>query len=388
MRIRPPIACGALGLAGCTSTIAVDARRLSFLEVTSSEVFPGTEAAPAPFSADPVDVALRVRALDRDAQPLAVDAVLGVRVRPGTLDGPATVTLVDGAWEGTVTFRYGFGPTRVWFADDREGGDRVPTWVAAVSDPLWSTLPTLAQIQASEDHETNPLAGEFAEVRTADRRVVVTAVGADGLWLTDLADPPGDYNALYVYTFNKPGYTAAEEGEYGDEEERDVRVGDRLTVLSGIDQEYLATTQIAHPTYAFGDDAPAPVPDPVVLDAKTACDDRAMERLEASLVRAEGATIPTGEAAWADWAAYGQWPLALGGCTLWVESSGTVPDWSPPDHAGETLSHVQGMLSEVWGSWILLPRDPSDIAGASGARRAARGPARARPRPRPTPGAP
>ena len=254
--------------------------------------------------------------------------------------------------------------------------------MAAVSDPLWFDLPTLAQVQATDDHETNPLVGEFAEVKVEGRRVEVTAVGADGLWVTDLDDPPGDYNALYVYTFNKPEYTAADEGEYDDLEEREVEVGDRVHLLTGIDQEYLATTQISHPSYEFGPDLdPGVPPGAITIDAKTACDDDAMERLEASLVRAEHVTIPTDDASWADFAEYDQWPIDLGGCTVWAESAGTVPSWNPSGHKGESLAWVQGMLSEVWGTWILLPRDSSDIAGSWSA--GSRAPSRPRPRPRP-----
>ncbi|MBN1334555.1 MAG: hypothetical protein JXB39_01190 [Deltaproteobacteria bacterium] len=380
--------CAAVLLGGCASTIQVDADRIAFLEVSLAQAFSGTEAAPAPFSTEAVHVEVRVQALDREARPLALDAVLSLDTRPGTLDSPTTVRLEEGAWQGRVTLRHGFGPTRIWFRDDQPQVGRDPTWVAAVSDALWFALPTLAQVQATGDHESNSLEGEFAELRTADREVVVTALGANGFWVTDLMDPPGDFNALFVYTFDRPEAVAAEEGEYAHAAGRDILLGERLSLLSGTDQEYLATTQISHPFYTFTRDAPAALPAALVLDSATACDDDAMERLESSLVRAEDVVIPSSFSSDdPDFQDYGQWPIDLDGCRLYAESSGTVPGWHPADHAGERLSYLQGLLQEVWGKWILLPRDPTDIAGASsapGARTSPSGPP-ARPVPRPRP---
>jgi hypothetical protein len=60
----------------------------------------------------------------------------------------------------------------------------------------------------------------------------------------------------------------------------------------------------------------------------------------------------------------------VGSCELYVESGGTVPDYYPPDHAGETLSHIEGMLKEVYGKWIFLVLDPEDIGAAVAARKA------------------
>ncbi len=76
---------------------------------------------------------------------------------------------------------------------------------------------TIGQVQATDDHEENDLKGEYTAIRCVDRQVVVLAVGQSGKWVTDLEDPPGDYNSMFIYTYTKPEYSTPE-GDVADED--------------------------------------------------------------------------------------------------------------------------------------------------------------------------
>ncbi len=316
--------------------------------------------APIPFSAGGHTFAVTVTTYDVDGKPFPFDGQLSLDVRPGRLTDPVRVTAVEGAWTGTVTVEAAFGPARVWAKDEDVTDDRAPSWSAGVSPALHFQFPTIPEMQATDNHETNQLEGEFAELRLVDQRVVVTETDAAGFWVSDLGAAPGNYAGLYVYTFSKPP--------------EEIVVGAQLTSLNGQNSEYLAATQLNFPTLTVLPDVVLTPPAAVLLDETTACDDNAMEMLEGSLVRAELPGIPASftadSTAFVDYLEYGQWPLNVGACELYVESGATVPDYYPPDHAGETLSHVEGMLKEVYGKWIFLILDPDDIGAAVAARKA------------------
>lgn len=328
----------------------------TFLDVKLGDIETGTAEAPLAFSAAGISVPLSVSALDVRGEPFAHTGPLVVTVRPGRITGTPSIDMVDGVWSGTLTIAAPFGPTRIWASDEDTTDGRTAAWSSGVSGEITYALPTLSEMQTTTDHETNNLAGEYAEVRVEDRQAVVTALDAAGFWVTDIADPPASFASLYVYTFSKPP--------------DEVVPGARLSSLTGINQEYLASTQFSFPTLTVAPDETFAVPGAAVLDAGTACDDLSMEALEASRVRAENATIPTtflpDSDAFADFLAYGQWPIEIGACTVYVESGTTVPSWYPPDHAGESIAYVEGMLKEVYGKWILVVLDAEGIAGAPG----------------------
>jgi len=346
-------------IAGCTRT-GTDKARIEPTFVTvevSGEL--GSEDAPLPFSTAAQSWTVTATTLDKEGDPYPFEGDLKIRVRPGRLDMDPWVTLTGGTWTGEVPVYDGFGPTRIWFSDEGDkdvGSTRQPSWATGVSEPLWYERPTIAELQKNDDIDTNNLEGEFAELRVADRSVVVTALATTGFWVTDLADAAGSYNSLFVYTFNAP--SGAE-------------VGDQLSSLNGGDNEYLGSTQLSWPTWELAGTTLTP-PDPVVLDTVTACDETKMEGLEASLVEVPDATIPStfveGSEDYDNWVQYGQWPVTFGdgSCTIYVESETAAPDFSAAAHVGETLGTLRGMVSEIWGVWIILPRDASDI-GADGA---------------------
>ncbi len=311
----------------------------------------GSAESPLPFSAEATAVSITVQALDIDGKPYPWPGTVTLKSRPGRID-PDHVSLDDaGAYSGSVNIEAGFGPTRVWALDEDTDDDRVPGWAAGVSDPVWWAFPTLAEMQATDNHETNQLAGEFAELRISDREVVVTAMDAAGFWVSDRLDAATGYAGIYVYTFNKP--------------DESIVIGAQLSSLNGQNQEYLGATQLSWPTYAVVEGASLTPPEAVVLTEAACGDDNEMEKLEASKVRVESPTIPASftidSEEYADYEEYGQWPVSFGSCTLYVESGSSVPEYFPPDHAGETLEHVEGMIKEVYGKWIFTILDAEGI---------------------------
>jgi hypothetical protein len=375
----------AASVIGCHRTEHIDANVLSFLQVSSVSGEFGAEDAPNDFTEDMVTVTLRVEALDRNADPAPFAGTLSVKTQPGDLESDDEVTLSEGVWEGDVTIRYPFGPTRIWFIDD-QGDDqgREGTGVTGVSDPIWYELPTIAQVQKTDDHEDNPLEGEYTTIRTVDRQVIVVAVGLDGMWVSDLADPPGDYNSMFIYTYNKPEYSTPE-GDVADEDIVYAEPGQRLASLGGGNQEYLATTQLSFPQYDFFEGEILDMPDPIRLSPDDLCSDDIMERLEGALVRAEDLTIPNFDYSEdSDFYLYGQWPIEFqdGGCGFFAETGRQVPGFYPTDFIGEDVDYMQGLVTEVWGKWIILPRDADDISIYTETQRSAKPPARPRARPR------
>lgn len=343
-------------LLACTITETRERIEPSFVSVTLDTTETGTQDAPIPFSSAPVSVGLSLQTLDVHQQPYAFNGQMTVSVRPAILDSDPRVTVVDGKWSGTVQFHSAFGSTRVWFTDDLPSDDRVtPGYGTGVSDELWYRWPTIAEMQTTDDHETNQLDHEFAELRMDDRQVVVTATDSAGFWVTDLADPAGSYNNLYVYTFNKP--------------DDDIAVGVQIVQMGGINQEYLASTQLSNPVYAVGTATLTPYP-AIELDDTTACDNDAMERLEGAQVRASNSSIPStfteDSEDYQDYLDYGQWPIAVGSCTIYAESGSTAPDFHPDEHAGETFTYVEGMLKEVYGKWVLVVLQPEQIMQPAG----------------------
>jgi hypothetical protein len=339
-----------LFLAACTLPGARDRVEPSFIEVTLDGVEPGSREAPLAFTTDPIDIPVRVRTLDVDGNPYPFDGDLKPKVRPGVLESDPWVTVSGGEWSGTLSIRNSFGPTRIWLTDEGdkdEDSGREASWGAGVSEELWFASPTIAEMQESDDIETNQLAGEFATLRVADRQVVVTAREAAGMWVADVADPPGSYNGLYVYTFSRPDDAYA--------------IGTRVTLLTGINQEYLASTQLSFPSLET-DGSTLEVPEAVELDG---CEDTEMEGLEASRVAVVDGVIPDtfveGSEAYADYIAYGQWPLTFGSCTVSVESGATAPDFAPTEHTGEALVRVEGMLKQIFDQWVLVVVDAEDI---------------------------
>lgn len=342
-------------LTACTSTGS-----FARIEPTSVQVEVqgelGSPEAPLEFPRLPISRTVSLQTLDRDGQPYDFNGDLSLRVRPGTLGQSSWVTVEGGQWTGEILFKGSYGPTRVWASDEGDkdsSSGRTPSFGTGVSEPLHFAFPTIREMNEVDDHETNNLAGEFAELRVADRNVVVVEVGTNGFWVTDLDDGSAAFNSLYVYSFSKP---------------QGIVAGDRLLSLTGNTQEYLATTQVSFPIAEADPDRDLSIPDPVLITPSAACDDLLMEALESSLVRVEGARVPAdfqaGSEDWTDYLEYGQWPIELegGSCRIYADSS-TVPGFDPTGAAGQELGEVTGLLREIWGKWIIAARRDADIGG-------------------------
>lgn len=341
-----------LFLLACTQTVQVDRVEPTFIYVSLLSEDVGTADAPLPFTSDPMTVDVRVEVLDANGDLWDFDGDLNVIVRPGKVDGSPRVTVTDGLWEGSVDIYNGFGPTRIWFSDegDLADTDRKPSFATGVTDPLFFDQPTIAELN-SGDPATNQLNKEFAEIRSDDRDVRVAAVGTNGFWVLDLDDPLGSGNGLFVYTFSRP--------------DLDVQLGRRITLLSGNDQEYLQTTQLSFPTYIVGDDAPVTMPDPVDL-ADVDCEHEALEGYESVIVELTDVSVPANfdPDTDRDFNLYGQWPIGGAGCEFAVNSSVTVPGFVPD--GGQEFTYIRGMLTEIFGSWVITPRGADDLSSTAG----------------------
>lgn len=340
-------------LAACSTTSQSDRIEPTIVQV-SVEGELGSPEAPLDFSGSTITRTISVQTLDKDGQPYPFDGDLTVRVRPGKLDQEAWISVQDGQWQGEVAFHAAFGPTRIWVGDEGDkdsSSGRAPSYATGVTEAMHYAFPTIRQMNEIDDHETNHLAGEFAELRVADRQVVVTEIATAGFWVTDIADEPGSWNSLYVYAFSKP---------------TGIWQGARLTTLTGNTQEYLATTQLSFPVYIAEPDLTLDVPDAYVLTGDITCDDNLMEGLESTLVTVKDASIPSdftqGSTDWEDYLEYGQWPMELGsgGCRIYGDST-TATDFHPTDHVGEEIGVVSGLLREIWGKWIITARSEGDI---------------------------
>ena len=342
----------------CTSeTTPVERLEPSFIivEVDGEQ---GTPAEPLSFSPEPIERSITIQTLDRNADPYPFTGDLKIDVRTGRLasDMDPWISVENGEWNSVdageaIRFQAAFGPTRIWVSDagDKDvTSERTPSFATGVSEPMFFHFPTIAEFNNIEDTETNHIVGEFTEVRVEDREVVVSVVGPNGFWITDLNDGVGNYASMYIYTFSKPS---------------GVLPGYRITKLNGGNQEYLGSTQLSFPSYEaeeadYAIDIPA-------LDKDVLCDDQKMEGYESAVVQAKNIKIPstfteTSED-YFDYLEYGQYPVEMDGCTFYVDSNALSFAFNPVEHAGETFD-VQGIVNQIWSKWIIVLYDDNGIS--------------------------
>ena len=268
----------------------------------------------------PVAVHVRVRAYDRNGQPMRGYAgTAQIDVRPGMVTevGPAglTASFIAGEAELDLSIAQAFGATRLWVEDCGSGG--VPgTFATGVSPEIWFDKPRLDQIQITGDNTTSPLipratnvcaisgdprwgigedwgenaligyangkvdqrAGpapignyleivgcgraEFLQKRDAGQScargpLVVTAITPDGFYLTDVQPQAVRRGFNSIFVFNM---------RYPD----DLVQGDVLTVLRGSPVEFSGSTQLGNPVWTK-DTSEAQVdlmPTPIKVDPK------------------------------------------------------------------------------------------------------------------------
>ena len=381
-----------LALAVACSASSPDIKQVepSFIEVSgtldasasSDTGEPSMTEGTIPFSNEERTLSITGQTLNRDADPEPYTGWVEVQVRPGKIIRVNGGTAVEGTdevvrWykeieEGQidieVTLRSGFGPTRAWVSavsspdEDRIGG----SFATGVTEAFDIELPTIAQMQTTDKHETNPLYKEYVTLRTDDRDVVVSALTTNGFWATDLGDAPGNFSGIFVYTFNKP---------------EEVAVGERITLLGGGAEEYIGATQLGFPLYETENKATLTPPDAVEVTSDYCTGGQtehvALEALESSLVTLPSVKVPDDFTApedpdnveafsdQAQYLQYGQWPVETeDGCRFYVVSNTTVPGFNAFDYTGQDIGALTGMLSyaSAGGSiWIVLVRGPEDL---------------------------
>ena len=329
------------------------------------------------------DVTIVVTALDEDAAvdtDFAGDVDIHVHflggLTPDLEDEPLTSVRIEGGTSGEIDLALPpvFGPTFLWIEHTR-GDD--PSFATGTSPTLWYRDPYLVDISRPDDEtaldalESSPLEEKQINVSGsrygARGRMVVTGVYAQGYTLSDAecadADgtPPcvtGDYDHVFVFSFNRP---RGEEGEA-------IAVGDVVERLTGAIGEFNGLTEVNFPqSFMSGEGDPALVPEPFVLQPAWLTDTINMERVEEALVAVEDVELcPLDD----DFDTYAQWKLKLGGScddgdVINVITRGQVNDFDPADHVGMVMPRVVGTLRPVnigsFNVWILYPRSMADI---------------------------
>src|SRR5690606_19829635 len=231
----------------------------------------------------------------------------------------ATVTMTGGrSAEIPLELPPVFGQTFLCVEHTRGGA---PTFATGTSPTLWYRAPALVDVSrpavelALGALESAPLEGKQLQVSAsrygARGRMVVTGVYAQGYTLSDVqcqdADGtppcvPGDYDHVFVFTFNRP------RGEQGEA----IAQGDVISRLTGSIAEFNGLTEVNFPQsfVASGQASEEIIPEPVVLQPGWLDTHIEMERVEAALVAVDGAMLcPLDD----EFETYAQWKLALGG---------------------------------------------------------------------------
>jgi hypothetical protein len=295
---------------------------------------------------------------------------------PDLGDEPLATADVENGRSGELTLSLPivFGAAFLWIEHTR-GDD--PTFATGTSQVLWYRDPFLVDISRPEDEgaldalESSPLEDKQINVSGsrygASGRMVVTGVYAQGYTLSDsdCADadgtPPcvtGDYDHIFVFSFNRP---RGEDGEA-------IAVGDVVERLTGSIAEFNGLTEVNFPqSFMSGEGSPEMVPEPFVLQPEWLSDVIMMERVEEALVAVEGVEIcPLDE----DFDTFAQWKLMLGGScddrdVINVITRGQVNDFDPTAYVGMVMPRVVGTLRPVnigsFNVWILHPRSIEDI---------------------------
>ncbi len=309
-------------------------------ELTSGA--PGTTADnPLPFSTEGHSFELTVTAMGYDRAPMTdFDGCLTLHLTSGILDGVTavggasgcpedTLPITNGSSNATVVVSRAFDQLRIWVSD--EGTAAEPgSFASGSTDAIYTRLPTVAQVQASDSTVESPLEHQYVHFlgydpelpESARRELVVTTITNDGFYVTDRSDPAGSYNSLFVFSFSRPD---------------DLLVGDRLSKLTGIVSEFLGFTELQFPTWAV-ESSGNNIGEATVLDPSMVCIGLEMEAWESSVVRIENILTDVSRASdCLDYNEYGQWPALLpdecegGDARINVVNINTVPSWKFPE---------------------------------------------------------
>ena len=260
----------------------------------------GSVNCPRPFPAAefPVTVNISAQALDKNGQPYQYNGTALLDVRPGTIAGigPAgqLITFSDGFGEAELNVIHNHGATRIWVEDC--GSQTTPgSFATGITDAIYFETPTISQLNNTPDNTTSPLTpsasnvcaisgdprygldvnedgvaeyvgyshgnsvnapppslGNFVEIKGCsidefnlaqqgnsdceDGPLIVTGVGNEGFYLTDINSNSSRQGFNHIYAFN---FTYPE----------NLQVGDVVTNLRGSPVEFSGSTQISNPVW-------------------------------------------------------------------------------------------------------------------------------------------
>jgi len=263
---------GALALAGLAAGPCVEQRalenglssfRVTVLQVDGVTGGLGTRGSPYDVPEGDIELAFTADAIDQRGMRMTDFAgEVALKVTPGEIVAPATVTFAAGQAAGRVTVRKVFGRVALWLEDvqwvdgppAQAGLDSVPqrapvgTWAAGVSNLVHFKNPSLRQVQYQPEwvlkNDTSALPDRFVEFDCKAEQgapfddghgqLVVTGIFNEGFFVTDLADQGLGFNHLYAYSYSYP---------------EDLDEGDRLDRLVGTTQDFSGCTQIGFPAW-------------------------------------------------------------------------------------------------------------------------------------------
>ena len=160
----------ALGLSACTTVVASDDEGpLSFRVTLTGDPAGLDPASPLPFSTDGRDIGLRIEAVARDgsvltdfAEPLTVHLTPGDLLTPERIGEPSEWEA--GVLETTIRSARAYRKFTVWVS--HEGTDESPgTYATGAAPPLYIDLPTIAQVQQTDDPTSSDFERKYVPVK-------------------------------------------------------------------------------------------------------------------------------------------------------------------------------------------------------------------------------
>ncbi len=388
-----------------------------------------------------------IQAVDGQGKPASFDGFVRVHVEPGSVNSilgegskGRNVLLVGGKAKASAYVTTVYGPSRLWaedvgytpvppsappkcadgldndddgvidypadpgcaFADDdTEAGG---SYAAGVSDPVYYSLPRIADVQGAGTETPYPFEGIQAAT-DEPQKVIVTRVSSDGFYATDLNGPEGASNSIFAFNFNTPP---------------GMRVCDRLVYFSGTMNEFFGSTQFSFPSYdvTFPKEGAGEceVPEPTEITGEIESNKVLMETLESNLVRLKDMKIASnfgpkpatksimcdfgwcfgpdqsncdlnGDGQvdfqnpdegtcgnvcsddpecteWTGFSARGNYKVSKGATFQIQIQTASVADFDPPSFRGQTLTSVTGTMRNFSGgslNWTIETRCPDDL---------------------------
>lgn len=283
---------------------------------------------PYEFPTQFTDLHISVEALYADGERKTdYNGTVQISIVPGQIDESTYfVRLANGInSDHTISIRFAFGDVRIWaeevgldevdqcrdgFDNDGNGLLDFPgdpgcfsredpseggaSYVTGISDPLEFQPITIHDSQYNPDEPTgeSPLIGEEIVVEVGN--LFITNVVATGFYLTDLAETE-EFASIFTFNFSYPD---------------GIRVGDRMTLVSGGVAEFQGQTQLTFPNWNHDEDyelteverllmaqcRPIHNPDvveiePVLLEPADLNDLERLEEVESGIVRVDGVQI-------------------------------------------------------------------------------------------------